>query len=787
MFDMLAALLGFLPVLAVDPWCATVAGLPLAAALVVVRRTWWRASRIAGRIAVAALVPLLALVLSLAGVFGANGVSLGFLLAAALLAVAEGSNRRSSRTLLSRFPLATAILLAGLGTVLSTLLVNLRVTGCPTEEFLKDLAAPPDPERWSRPAEEQAIAAVRETLSREAVGDAPAAALHRELASRMAELARAPHGNGVFVTVHDRDGLRARGMGRGGADAIDDVIRAAGAALAEGPRKARSTEVHPRAWPLMADDLRIEVSVPGPARRVGMRPMFRVARLFAGADKVLRGLDPLPEILNLSYAVEPGVDGLLLRAGGQREVAAMLPDEPVTEGWLTPRVEGNPAALGQMLRRTWARAWSDDRALVRGDFQASVFRAASFASLGASHEAVQLYRANTLAPQRLERGRLVDGIVQASDWLARQVRQGGRFHYEIFPPYRGETKDYNLPRHAGAIYGLFAMSRAARTEPAFAESGDLALEAGLEALEYVKGSLGSPDPEAPELLCFLDGKGDTESGSTALAAVSLTELPEPASITDPKVKARVEAVPIDPWLRRMGDCLLAMVDSHGRVFRSYKEAKRLKVVKREPLYFPGEVMLGLVKIFERVGDGRYVEAARRIGDAQMGDFYWPLKFGLPRTPDHWVMQALAVLARVTGEKRYAELSVLMGYAFIKEQFPPQAYSYPDYRGAYRRFADVPRTTRAASRGEALGGSMDAAHLIGADASAFEDSLIEGARHLLEQQFTDENSFFVPADYDVEGAIRMGLIDNHCRIDNNQHALVGLMRALEAMDAKAKGR
>jgi hypothetical protein len=95
--------------------------------------------------------------------------------------------------------------------------------------------------------------------------------------------------------------------------------------------------------------------------------------------------------------------------------------------------------------------------------------------------------------------------------------------------------------------------------------------------------------------------------------------------------------------------------------------------------------------------------------------------------------------------------------------------------------DVPRTTRAGSRGEALGGAMRAADLAGADATPFAWALVEGARHLLEQQFVEENSFFVPRGMDVRGGIRMGLVDNHLRIDNNQHGFIALFRAIEAYD------
>ena len=59
--------------------------------------------------------------------------------------------------------------------------------------------------------------------------------------------------------------------------------------------------------------------------------------------------------------------------------------------------------------------------------------------------------------------------------------------------------------------------------------------------------------------------------------------------------------------------------------------------------------------------------------------------------------------------------------------------------------------------------------------------MQGTRHILEQQFIKENSYFIPDNFDVIGGIRMGLVDNHLRIDNNQHSLVALIKTLKVMN------
>jgi hypothetical protein len=285
-------------------------------------------------------------------------------------------------------------------------------------------------------------------------------------------------------------------------------------------------------------------------------------------------------------------------------------------------------------------------------------------------------------------------------------------------------------------------------------------------------------------VCFVDERGRAESGSTALGAVAIAMLPSPEEVTDPALADRVRAYPTAARLEGMTRCLLAMIDPDGAVFATFQEAGRRERVREEPLYFPGEVALALVEIFERTGDARALEGAKRIAERQLRVYAVPRALELPWPGDHWIIQALAELTAVTGDREYARLAVLMAGGYVREQHPPQAFLYPDYRGAYRRIFDVPRTTRAGSRGEALGGAVRAADLVGADPAPFERALVEGARHLAEQQFVAENSFFVPADMDVRGGIRMGLVDNHLRIDNNQHGMIALMRAIEAYDRLA---
>ncbi len=349
------------------------------------------------------------------------------------------------------------------------------------------------------------------------------------------------------------------------------------------------------------------------------------------------------------------------------------------------------------------------------------------------------------------------------------------------PPYRLATKNYNLPRHAGAAYGLLHMYTVSRGEPELAKSGRRALAGGVAAMEYMKGNLRSPDREkAPDLRCFLSKKGVASSGSTALGAIGLAELPAEDEVEDSQLRDRVGALERDKTLGAMCECLLQMIDPDGAVHWNYKQATTMERVKEEPLYYPGELALALVRAYKILGDEKYLDGSVRIADRQLRIFGLSMTLEFPWPGDHWIIQALTELAEETGDLEYAELAVLMAEGYVREQHPPQSHLYPDYRGAYRRIVDVPRTTRAASRGEALTAALRAARLTNHNPARIERALVEGARHLIEQQFTRENDYFIPRSWDVKGAIRLGLVDNHLRIDNNQHAIVGMAGALEVL-------
>ena len=529
--------------------------------------------------------------------------------------------------------------------------------------------------------------------------------------------------------------------------------------------------------------VRIQVDLEGPSQRLGGR-WFRglintIGERIAGDNFVWRFAQ---------YDLETGIDGFRLERDGKAGI--VLPADPMLDGWFSPRdlkkrfrYDNWVKTLAQLRQRAGIKdgkegPWPAGATLTN-------FRTYSFAQPDpTAPRTVELHRGHVLFEGELDEERVLASLEAAGEWLLGTVEDDGRFDYEYFPTRDDHGRGYNEVRHAGSVYGLFYLGNMAAREERLRPQREAYIAAGVKAMGRVYGMLGSPPGTSADdgFVAFLEGKDGerTNSGSQALTMLSLLERPSPDSVSDPALAASLRRPGDDAVIAGLAKTLIAMVDERGWVYRRWTEARAGEQMDRQPLYFPGELLLALVRYHEATGDPEALAVAKRVGRAQIHYTKRPFEI-----PDHWVMQALDHLdALDPDDPTWREGAYWMGHDYADEQFPPQVPHAPDYQGAYRRDLEIARTTRAASRGEAIGGVARIAWRRGDPAELWERSLIGGARHLIEQQYTADNTFHFPDPEETLGAIRMGLIDNHCRIDNNQHAIVALDNALEALRRRA---
>ena len=492
-----------------------------------------------------------------------------------------------------------------------------------------------------------------------------------------------------------------------------------------------------------------------------------------GATQALPSIEEKP----LWHLIEPGVHGLVVKNGDKRRV--MLPSEAVTEGLLSPRVRARPKKHAKIFARISKQVGASRSAWSDGELEIERFRTTAFGVATPKGPAVRMFRGNVLGKAELTEEDILRSIRIGGQWLVNTVEPEGKFDYEYFPSRDRHSTGYNIVRHAGSVYGLFEMYELAGVEPALAEDRDSYIEAASRAMSYVYDAMRAPRDGKPGRVCLLDERGGCDSGSAALTLLTFLVRPPKAEIPA-KLRSKIYRKEDAALMEGLGRTLLDMIDEDGKVFRRYSESLRLDKVKREPPYYPGETMLALMRFYEASGDKRWLEGARKIADRQVAH-YERKRF---RVPDHWVMQAYWPLWQVTKDEKYVTSAYAMAKHYTSELYGFVWTPWPDYAGAWRRVDDLPRTTRAGSRSEALRAVVNMGWERGDDMTIHEDALLAAARHLDEQQFSERNSYWLPNPEEAYGAYPMGLVDNHCRIDNNQHALVGMVGALHVARRRA---
>jgi len=232
------------------------------------------------------------------------------------------------------------------------------------------------------------------------------------------------------------------------------------------------------------------------------------------------------------------------------------------------------------------------------------------------------------------RSAIEEAISAAAGYLVRSVDDQGRLEYMRYLGGRRAGDSYNVVRHAGAIYALEQYASYRRASGAGIVSGPSAGEAE-DALLRSARHLSSryldaiADGDGAMAVFSLPGEEVNEEhrvaklGASGLGLVALVA----AHRVDP------EAVPL-ATLRRLGEGVLFFQREDGSFHSKYREAKGFDL-DFVSLYYPGEAILGLSRLYSVDPDVRWrkgaVEGARFLVSSRLGSRSLPA--------DHWLMIA----------------------------------------------------------------------------------------------------------------------------------------------------
>jgi hypothetical protein len=453
----------------------------------------------------------------------------------------------------------------------------------------------------------------------------------------------------------------------------------------------------------------------------------------SGADLSTDTTGPLTEV---------GLEGVLV-ARDDGKVAAVLPGE-IVDRKLFKEGQG-----GAWLDRDKIRSLLSARAGVDGP-ALDAMRAYRFSSdahvESARRDAVlPVFRGMVVRPAQADVPRLLDAVRRGADYLVRVMSREGRYIYMYHPLDDRDDRSYGWLRHAGTTYALLE---------AYEELGTSAyLEKAELALGYLRAHLhDDPDSQGK----YVIDTHDEEQQKVGGAGISLVAFAKHAAVTGKRADLET--------MRALAMFILKQQYPDGHFRANIDLEKDGQKLKREVIYYAGEAILGLVRLYAIDPQPAYLDGARRAADwiIQVRDA--PVSEE-NQEHDHWLSYALNDLYRVTHDDAYLQHAYKIARAIEKKQRGKDAPA-PDLVGTF--YSGI--TTPAATRLEALDADIALSRFAGKPDDWLMGPAKDAACMVLGQQFDADNAFWLPNPAKAEGGVRESLFVPDVEIDYVQHAM-----------------
>jgi len=386
---------------------------------------------------------------------------------------------------------------------------------------------------------------------------------------------------------------------------------------------------------------------------------------------------------------------------------------------------------------------------------------------------VRLYRTHLWEFDPVTPDHLLQRSVWAADYLISSTAEDGKIRYRYFPSTDRDSRSYNLLRHGGTTYSILQAYDRTKFEPY--------LTASMKAIDYLfarckrdkrTGPYGPHD--GGESLFIVSPGNLVKLGGAGLALVMIDQYVEATGDTE---RYRDEAQAFGRFLvsSQQKECIpqykRSQCDGEFVYFPSLKPGGPPTKLDGSA-YYPGEAILGLVRLYSWDPNPLWLDTAVRAADwlIQVRDRG---KNEKQLANDHWLMIALSYLYNYTKREDYLNHSLALARA-VEYQYQKNlssAKNYRDYRGGYY---DPPRSTPAATRGEGLVAVLDTCSLAGKTCEWVETLLHETVRHEMFSQYDPDTAYWMKNKSKSFGGWNGGIIDPSIRNDFVQHNMSSIL-------------
>jgi small neutral amino acid transporter SnatA (MarC family) len=345
-------------------------------------------------------------------------------------------------------------------------------------------------------------------------------------------------------------------------------------------------------------------------------------------------------------------------------------------------------------------------------------------------------------------------------WFVRNQEPDGSWLYEYDAEEDTTTPEYNEVRHAGVTMGLY--QAAAAGLPGALRSAD-------RGTEWALGRLHLSDDWAA-----FEGEGRVTTGATALLTAGLVIRRDATGDTR-----------YDRVLRRLGRFLVAQTEPSGAVLASYDTAREAPVPGEYSKYYTGEAYWALALLHRAFPGESWGRSADRTG-AYLATSRDEVEDHWPPIPDHWAAYGVSETVEFPERGSPPLTDDELDYARRQaELFGIQARWLGQWHGPWGPLVRGTYEARGGWYGvvgEALTGwwlttlaeprLADLREPIAERASCIAGLALSG-------QSDAEDAADAARPERVEGA---WLIDGVTRMDDQQHALAGLLRTIPIVAA-----
>jgi len=359
-----------------------------------------------------------------------------------------------------------------------------------------------------------------------------------------------------------------------------------------------------------------------------------------------------------------------------------------------------------------------------------------------------------------------DAAVRGGNYLLSVLEEDGSFIYELDVERGASRRGYNILRHAGTVYSLLELYDATGDKE-YLRGASSGLSYLREQVESCPGEWGVAGGDGVHPLCVVE-RGDIKLGGNGLALLAFARYAELTHAEEDLQLMRGLA----QW---MMDVQVGEGDERG-AFSVHKMNTEGYVDDFESLFYPGEAMYGLMRLYRLTNDPAYLDTVRDGVDYLMRVRDDQSVFDLPH--DHWLLYAMRELYLVEPEEAIERHVGRYVWAMVLKQNSEEVAPLTD-DGAWGARGGI---ASASTRLEGLGAATTVLSKRGnfpATLERLERAMRHGTAFLLRTQYGADvqgvtNSAF--------GGWPNSLYDADIRIDMVQHAISALV--LHAMWTQA---